>query len=68
MKRYVELTQGLFNRIMGKREEEPTCSYPGCPILLSDMVEEWGQNVSRTISRGITRYWCREHDPEMRRI
>lgn len=65
MTEYIKLTEGLFSRIMGKREEEPTCSYPGCTVKLSDMI---GENVSRTMSRGKARYRCKEHDIENRRI
>ncbi len=64
---YIRLDEALFKRILGKKGEEPRCAYPGCGVLLSEMVDEWGENVSRTISRGKTRYWCRLHNPEANR-
>lgn len=63
MKPYV-LTEAKYNRIMGKREDEPTCCFQGCNLKLHDLI---GQLINRNVSRGKMRYYCEKHNPELRR-
>ena len=57
------LTSAIYKRIMGKREDEPRCEV--CGRFISELI---GQMISRNVSRGLIRYYCKEHDPERRRI